>query len=748
MLRGAYERMKYKLFVSTAVLISVLGSATVLGGATVYADTTKSWHLSPENLVSATMEIPQKQTATEKSNEGFEDPLSNEQLRRNCGVDAPTVNAFYEDQSIITGKTNSRQAVEVTVSIGRVNHMRVIKPNGSFVVDLGKKYPKGTSFTVYTTDAKWNKSKVYYGKVLGPSPVVLPLEVNPLYANQNVLTGTAQRDTTIHVFINEDVYVAYVKKNGEFSVTLDTTYEEGTTLFVYATDDANHMSHDYYGKVLGAVLETPIVNPLYSNQKVVTGTAEPNTTIYLTIAGDRYSGIVGANGEFSITLNRNYSNGAAIEAHIVNSNGDVSEKYTGTVLGGSVVVLEKPRVNALYANQKVISGTAIPNTTIYVNIAGESYSGLVGANGQFSIPLNKTYGEGSSVSAYVVDAAGHMSEIYSSTVLGGGTITLATPIVNELSANQKVISGTAVPNTTIYVTIAGESYTDVVGADGQFSITLNKTYAAGAAITAHVVDAKGNVSQDYNGTVLANTAINKPVANAFSDKDTVMTGTADPGATVYIAMEGSSIGYTALANASGNWSCNMMRNFAAGTPFSYYAKLGSATSETVNSNVQYTEKLAVNQLFTNGTNIRGKAAPNSTISVMVLDTRNIELTGVADANGYFDISLQGLRFPAGQVVTVTATDPAGGIQTKPIQVNPMDPQVNTIYAGATEITGLVDPKAEVIIKVNGIKFTTTADEEGNFVRPLVGLTLTSGMQVEVFQTSNNIDSNVITTSVV
>ncbi|MSD83893.1 hypothetical protein GKC32_06980 [Lactobacillus curvatus] len=103
---------------------------------------------------------------------------------------------------------------------------------------------------------------------------------------------------------------------------------------------------------------------------------------------------------------------------------------------------------------------------------------------------------------------------------------------------------------------------------------------------------------------------------------------------------------------------------------------------------------------------------------------------------------------AGTYMIVNIMIPDGKTGGKQIEVLPKNPVVDTILAGDTKISGVVDRDATVHIKIGDLpEITTTAEYYGKFSQVVDGTNLTQNTKVEVWAVSNNIKSEVTTLTV-
>lgn len=151
-----------------------------------------------------------------------------------------------------------------------------------------------------------------------------------------------------------------------------------------------------------------------------------------------------------------------------------------------------PKVNAVIDKDKVVTGTAEPNSSISVK-SGTTFIGKGKANSQgvfsITIPVQKA---GTRISVIVKDSAGNSSPFTTISVLDKTPPTI--PNVNKLTSKDTVITGTTEPNTDVNVkvgsTLIGKGKAN---SKGQFSIKI-PVQKMGTRVSVVVRDSAGNYS--------------------------------------------------------------------------------------------------------------------------------------------------------------------------------------------------------------------------------------------------------------
>jgi len=172
-----------------------------------------------------------------------------------------------------------------------------------------------------------------------------------------------------------------------------------------------------------------------------------------------------------------------------------------------------------------ISGTAAvaPGTTITVTLADETLSGLVADDGSWSVTAAALTDGPHRVVMSVSDAAGNQASFTQTltvdtvsplvTISGGSTAT--TPDVTPTIAG----TSNAAPGTTVTVTIAGQTMTTLLQADGTWNATANPVAEDTYPVVASAPDPAGNV-----GSAAQSLSIQTAVPDTTAPETTIESG--------------------------------------------------------------------------------------------------------------------------------------------------------------------------------------------------------------------------------
>ena len=124
---------------------------------------------------------------------------------------------------------------------------------------------------------------------------------------------------------------------GNFIVDIpsEVNLEGGETFTATATDETGNESEPSTTTVVDTTApDAPTVNDVTSNDKVINGTAEPNSTVKLTFPdGTTTAGTTDSNGNYTVDIPENMSPKAARQLALLrDAEGNESESATTTVV--------------------------------------------------------------------------------------------------------------------------------------------------------------------------------------------------------------------------------------------------------------------------------------------------------------------------------------------------------------------------------------------------------------------------------
>ncbi|MFP8933362.1 Ig-like domain-containing protein, partial [Pseudomonas aeruginosa] len=261
-------------------------------------------------------------------------------------------------------------------------------------------------------------------------------------------------------------------------------------------------------------------------------------------------------------------------------------------------------------------------------------------------------------------------------------------------SNGVVISGTAEAGAKVILTDGNGNPIGQVTADGSgnWSFTPGTPLANGSVINALAQDAAGNTSGPASTTV-DSVAPATPVLDPSNG--TVISGTAEAGATVILTDGGGNPIGQATADGSGNWSFTPGTPLTNGTVINAVAQDAAGnTSGPVSTTVDAVAPATPVIDPSNGVELSGTAEPG--VRVILTDGNGNPIgQTLADGSGNWSFT-PGTPLANGTVVNAVAHDPAGNTSgpasTTLAPVAPATPAINAPHVSGTTRTPDVGPK--------------------------------------------------------
>ncbi|HBB7029845.1 TPA: Ig-like domain-containing protein [Escherichia coli] len=626
-------------------------------------------------------------------------------------------------------------------------------------------------------------------------------------------TSNLAQGTELTVTLNGKTYTTSVGANGVWSVQVPTAdaqaLGEGNQAVLVSGKDATGntvtgaqlLTVDTQPPTLAinTIAQDNIVSAAEHNAALVlsgTSNAEAGQTVTLTVNGKSHSATVGSDGTWQVTLpatevqalaEGNYAVNASVSDRAGNTTSNSANFTVDTsapVVSVNTVAGDDILNNAEQAVAQIISGQvsgASPGDTVTVKLGTHVLTGIVLADGSWNVALDpavtRTLDRGANtIFVTVTDAAGNTGAASRAITLVGVSPLIT---INTVSGDD-IISGAekgapltltgstqqAETGQTVTVTLAGQSFTTTVQADGSWSLTvpaaaMGNLPDGAVAITASVTDLSGNTG-DTSRTITVDSqapalSIDSLTADniinaAESGQDLQITGTTDaqPGQTVTVTLNGQT--YQGVVQSDGSWSVTVPTanvgaladgnatvtasvNDVAGNPTSVSrVALVDATPPVVTINPVATDNVINTPEHTQAQIISGTVTGAQAGDIVTVTLNDVDYTTVVDASGNWSLGV-----PASVVsglvdgsypINVSVTDRAGntGSQSLTVTVDTAAPVIgiNTIAGddvinasekGAdVQITGTSDQPVNTAITVtlNGQNYTTTTDASGNW----------------------------------
>jgi hypothetical protein len=550
----------------------------------------------------------------------------------------------------------------------------------------------------------------------------------------------------------------------------------------------------------------------------VSGTGQPGDTVTVTIGDETQETTIRPDGTWSVEFPEDgLPADGTHETVVVFEHGDDRT----TTLDGPTFILDltPPDVSVTegaestgdvenaeeYTNGVTIAGEGEVGATVVVQVGTHTQTTTIGTNGTWTVTFPTSqippgeYEIPFTVTA--TDALGNDTVLNETLVID----TVPHPInFNPVTADNLVngaeaaagfqITGTSTAGATLTVTVGTISQTVTVGADG----TWTASFAAGAmaageydaTVTATTTDAAGNPTT-ATSTFRVDTTTSVSFApgpvegdntvNATEAADgVVLSGTTQPGNTVQVAWNGTTL--PATVGADGTWTVTFPSSSVTSGTYASTATVtatdaaGNTATATRSINVDTETTVSMNagqaggddiisgSERTAGVSLTGRAEPGATVEVTLEGTTR---TVMADASGNWTARFVSGEYPAGTyatVVTVKSTDQAGNVALTERGINidteVVPNQIETIVTGADDVlnaaeaangltlTGIAEAGSTVMVRLgNGTAVPADVAFDGSWTVTIPAGQIPSGENtVPVTVTATDAVGNVSTVS--
>ncbi|MBG6762545.1 BapA prefix-like domain-containing protein [Pseudomonas aeruginosa] len=665
----------------------------------VTADGSGNWSFTPGTpLANGTVIVA---TAT--------DPTGNTGPQAATTVDVVAPPAPVVDPSngtTLSGTAEAGAKVILTDGSGNPIGETTADGSGNWTFTPGTPLANGTVVNAVAQDPAGNtgpQGSTTVDAVAPNTPVVNP-------SNGNLLNGTAEPGSTVTLTDGNGNPIGQTTADGSgnWSFTPGSQLPNGTVVNVTASDAAGNTSAPATTTVDSSLPSIPQVDP--SNGSVISGTADAGNTIIITDGNGNPIGQVTADGSgnWSFTPGIPLPDGTVVNV-VARSPSNVDSAPAVITVDG--VAPAAPVIDP--SNGTEISGTAEAGATVILTDGGGNPIGQATADGSgnWTFTPGTPLANGTVINAVAQDPAGNTSGPASVTV---DAIAPPAPVINP--SNGVVISGTAEAGATVILTDGNGNPIGQVTADGSgnWSFTPGTPLANGSVVNALAQDAAGNTSGPASTTV-DSVAPATPVLDPSNG--TVISGTAEAGATVILTDGGGNPIGQATADGSGNWSFTPGTPLTNGTVINAVAQDAAGnTSGPVSTTVDAVAPATPVIDPSNGVELSGTAEPG--VRVILTDGNGNPIgQTLADGSGNWTFT-PGTPLANGTVVNAVAQDPAGNTSgpasTTVDTVAPATPVINASTGSVS--TGTAEVGAKVILTDgNGNPIgETTADGSGNW----------------------------------
>ncbi|MGK4352154.1 BapA/Bap/LapF family large adhesin [Enterobacter sichuanensis] len=469
-----------------------------------------------------------------------------------------------------------------------------VQPDGTWSIKPDSPLAEGAhSITVQVTDAAGNTSAMSQpiNFIVDTTPPAMPvIALNP---EGTQITGTAEPNSTIVITNSDGVEIGRTKTdgNGNFVATLTPAQTNGQEISVVASDAAGNQSP---AATVTATDTTPPQAPgnlqVSEDGQSVSGTAEAGSTVTIKGPDGTVIGTTTANddGTFSTPISPAQTNGEVLTVIATDGAGNASLPNTATAPDNTAPLA--PDNVVVSGDGTTVTGTAEAGSTVTIRqgdvIVGQA---VTDDQGNFSVTLNPPKANGEALTADATDPAGNTGP--TTPALAPDITPAQTPVIVSVVDDvpgttgtiaqggltndaTPTISGTGEAGTRLYIYSGSDQIgTLIIPSSGQWSFTPTvHLHEGGHVLSATAIDAAGNASGTSNtwsitvdsvapGTPVITQVVDNvegrtgalDVGETTNDPTPTLNGTAEPGATVTIRLDGNSIG-TAVADSNGAWS--------------------------------------------------------------------------------------------------------------------------------------------------------------------------------------------------
>lgn len=645
--------------------------------------------------------------------------------------------------------------------------------------------------------------------------------------NQLILIGTAQADHTVHVYVDgAQVGSTVADASGDWSFDYSATalgdgVHQVTAFAESLSGNMSLVSNAFVVTIDTVIPASPSLSTIgglvavlgnfisADNTVIFSGTAEPNSSVLVYLDGVQqgiasadgvglwsfdYTSVVLGDGVYSVSLQAqdeagNVSGFSSVAALTVDATAPVAPVInsisddTGTSGDGITSDSALQFVGVSEANNVVsvfIDGVLVGTTTAgptgawsFDHVAGLGIDGIY------------------SVTAHSTDGAGNVSPTSAAFNVTLDTVFPVFPTLDAIGSDSGsvgdfitsdstlLLSGSAEANSSLEIQIDGIAVATVI-TDGAgvwaFDYSTTSLSDAVYGVTLFSSDAAANTSSSIVYYIDVDSAAPlAPVITSMSndsgilgdsvsnDNTLAFIGTAEPGASVDVFLDGVSIG-SALADGSGNWSFDHSLTILGDGSYTLSAVASDSAANASPSSTDF--NFTIDTVNPAAPIISGISDDTGTISDGITSDATLSISGSAEANSTVTVYLDGVAqgsvaadgagnwsfdntavslSDASYTLTALASDLAGnssalsaGFGVTVDSIAPSAPTVTGVSADSGALDGITNDNTLVINGTGEIGFainvyidagligTTTVDGGGNWSFDYSGTTLLDG----------------------
>ncbi|MEJ7498070.1 Ig-like domain-containing protein, partial [Staphylococcus warneri] len=376
--------------------------------------------------------------------------------------------------------------------------------------------------------------KTYHTSPLVGQPNAADITINDTKVSGSVTLKPNAGTQTAKVInsTGQVIGTSTVNSDGTFTVTIPKSAAGQYTIAIDAPNYDNDETNTF-NIVDNTIVPAPLVDPVDDNDTTIGVHGTAGSTVTVKYSNNNVIGTVtlGANSTTgTLTLSKPLAAGTQLTS-TATKNGKTSA-VSPTVTVTDATAPDAPVINPVTSDDTTVTGKAEPNSTVTVTFPdGTTQVTTADASGNYTvnIPANEDFTGGETIKASAKDAAGNKS--VDSNVTVTDTTAPNQPTVNQVTSEDKTITGKAEPNSTVTVTFPdGTKASATADASGNYTIGIpdSEDLKGDEELSVVATDAAGNVSVDAGTTVLDKTPPEVPTINPVTSEDKTITGKAEP----------------------------------------------------------------------------------------------------------------------------------------------------------------------------------------------------------------------------
>lgn len=505
------------------------------------------------------------------------------------------------------------------------------------------------------------------------------------------VTGTAPANATIQILNSDGQIVGSgtADAEGNYSITLEpTAVAPAESLTVVAVLTAGGKEYRSNATPIVVPLDqeeqqtaTPTIDPVKAGDTTISGTAEPGSTVTVTIGeNEPITTETDEEGNWTVEVPE-VAEGDTVTVVAQSPEKDPSAPITVSV-DGITVSAPTASITGNPEDGYPVTGMAAPNAAIeIVNEAGDVVgSGNTDENGNYTITLSgEDVSPEESLNVVAIITAGgkdYRSNATPIVVPVENTIDqTATPIIEPVTAGDTTITGTAVPGSMVTVTVTGEEAVETEADEaGNWSVEVAEV-SRDEIVTA-VAQSEGETASEPATTVVNGITVNAPSASITgnSQEGYPVSGNGPANAAIEILNEAGVVVGTGTTDENGDYTITLTSEDVAPEENLTVVAIVTAGGDDYRSNATpivvpvddesiKTDTPTIDPVTAGDTTISGTSEPGATITVTISDPLTSRfltifaaegpITTIADQNGDWDVELSA-EATEGETVTVLA----------------------------------------------------------------------------------------------